>query len=175
EIESVSSTDSIINSNCSNTSENMKRDQNDTIIASFQGSNESSSGIILPVAINEPPSGTTTPISQSPSNIPSYEMSFFDNANELEREGTPSRIPQRVTFNTSNDRKSPSPIRIENIQQLVVSTLSSNQSLRLSNLRVTTPLVENRNSGSSLENPYNFFQITQYSCIFDPLASLDPF
>ncbi|CAG8471574.1 1705_t:CDS:2, partial [Funneliformis caledonium] len=59
------------------------------------------------------------------------ETSFFDNANKLERGGTSSKIPQSVTFNTSNDR-------------------------RLSNLRVTTPSVGNTNSGSSLGNPYNF-------------------
>ncbi|CAG8733953.1 17304_t:CDS:2, partial [Funneliformis caledonium] len=101
-------------------------------------------------------------------------MSFFDNANELERGGIPSRIPRKVTFNTSNDRRSPFPIRVENIQQLVASTLSSNQSSRPSNLRVTTPSVGNTNSGLSLGNPYNFFQATQYSRIFDPLVPLDP-
>jgi len=214
EIESISSTNSIINSNCSDTSENMERDQNDTIIAPFQGSNESSLGMTLPVAMYGPPSGTTT--SQPPSNIPSYVQprqpylgdrrqydeeendtyapnydiqfgyindddetlqgtSFFDNANELERGRTPSRIPRRVAFNTNNDRRSPSPVRVENVQQLVASTLSSNQSSRPSNVRVTTPLIENTNSGSSLGNPYNFSQATQYSRIFDPLAPLDPF
>ncbi|CAG8666629.1 14322_t:CDS:2 [Funneliformis caledonium] len=101
-------------------------------------------------------------------------ISFFDNTNELKRGGTPSRIRRRVTFNTRNDRRSPSSIRVENVQQLVASTLSSNQSSRLSNLRVTTPSVGNTNSGSSLENPYNFSQATQYSRMFNPLASLDP-
>ncbi|CAG8671381.1 5256_t:CDS:1, partial [Funneliformis caledonium] len=72
EIESVSSTDSIINSNCSDTSENIERDQNDTIIVPFQGSNKSSPEMTLPVAIYRPPSGTTIPITQSLSNIPSY-------------------------------------------------------------------------------------------------------
>ncbi|CAG8727047.1 5858_t:CDS:2, partial [Funneliformis caledonium] len=179
------------------------------------GSNKSSLGMTLPVAIYEPPSGTTT--SQPLFNILSYvqlrqlylgdrrqydeeendtyapdyeqnilfgyvndddetlqETSFFDNTNKLERGGTPSRIPRRVTFNTSNDRRSLSPIRVENIQQLVTLTLSSNQSLRPSNLRVTTLSVGNTNSGSSLGNPYNFSQTTQHSCIFDPLASLNP-
>ncbi|CAG8698499.1 17917_t:CDS:2, partial [Funneliformis caledonium] len=163
EIESVSSTDSIINSNCSDTSENMERDQNDTIIVPFQGSNESSPGMTLPVAMYGSPSGTTTP--QPSSNILLYGTSFFDNANKLERGGIPSRIPQRVTFNTSNDRRSPSSIRVENVQQLVASTLSSNQSSRPSNLRVTTPSVGNTNSGSSLGNPYNFSQATQYSLL----------
>ncbi|CAG8703832.1 5745_t:CDS:2, partial [Funneliformis caledonium] len=164
EIESISSTDSIINSNCSDTSENMERDQNNIIIASFQGSNESSLGMTLPVVMYGSLSGTTTP--QLPFNIPSRQYdeeendiytpdykqnilfgyvnnddktlqgtSFFDNTNELEREGIPSRIPRRVTFNTRNDRRSPSPVRVENIQQLVASTLSSNQSSRPSNLR----------------------------------------
>ncbi|CAG8728092.1 16774_t:CDS:2 [Funneliformis caledonium] len=64
----------------------------------------------LSVAIYELLSGTTTPISQPPSNITSYETFFFDNANELEREGTPSRIPRKVTFNTSNDMRSLSPV-----------------------------------------------------------------
>ncbi|CAG8700606.1 7957_t:CDS:2, partial [Funneliformis caledonium] len=179
------------------------------------GSNESSLGMTLPVAMYGSPSGTTIP--QPPSNIPSYvqprqpylgdrrqydeeendiyapdyeqnilfeyvndddetlqETSFFDNTNELKRGGTPSRIPRRVTFNTSNDRRSLSSVRVENVQQLVASTLSSNQSSRPSNLRVTTPSVGNTNSGSSLENPYNFSQATQYSHIFDPLAPLNP-
>ncbi|CAG8577441.1 9089_t:CDS:2 [Funneliformis caledonium] len=183
-----------------------------------EGSNESSPGMTLPIAMNRPSSGTTTPIPQPPSNIPSYiqpqqsylrdrrqydeeenvtyapdyeqnilfgytnyddetlqETSFFDNANELERGGTPSRIPRRVTFNTSNDRRSPSPVRVENVQQLVASTLSSNQSSRPSNLRITTLSVRNTNSESSLGNPYNFSQATQYSRIFDPLVPLDPF
>ncbi|CAG8544656.1 8701_t:CDS:2 [Funneliformis caledonium] len=39
------------------------------------------------------------------------ETSFFDNANELERE-TPSKIPQRVTFYTDNNRRSPFPRRV---------------------------------------------------------------
>ncbi|CAG8668702.1 6399_t:CDS:2, partial [Funneliformis caledonium] len=142
-------------------SENMERDQNDTIIAPFQESNESFPGMTLPVAMYGPPSETTIP--QPPSNIPLYETSFFDNTNELERGGTPSRIPRRVTFNTSNDRRSPFPVRVENVQQLVASILSSNQSSRPSNLRVTTPSVGNTNSGSSLGNPYNFSQATQYS------------
>ncbi|CAG8723335.1 16409_t:CDS:2, partial [Funneliformis caledonium] len=216
EIESVSSTDSIINSNCSDTSENMERNQNDTIIAPFQGSNESFSGMILPVTMYGSPSGTTTP--QPLSNIqsyiqprqlylgdrkqydeeendtyvPDYEQNilfgyvnddnetlqgtfFFDNANELKKGGILSRIPRRVTFNTSNNRRFPSPVRTENVQQLVALTLSSNQSLRLSNLRVTTPSVGNTNSRSLLGNPYNFSQATQYSHIFDPLALLDSF
>ncbi|CAG8696541.1 12080_t:CDS:2 [Funneliformis caledonium] len=153
----------------------MERDQNDTIIAPFQGSNESSSGMTLPVAMYGPPSGTTTLIPQPLSYIPSYETSFFDNANELERGGTPNRIPRRVAFNTSNNRRSLSPVRVENVQQLVALTLSSNQSSRPSNLRVITPLVGNINSGLSLENPYNFSQTTQYSHIFDFLVPLDPF
>ncbi|CAG8611233.1 11620_t:CDS:2, partial [Funneliformis caledonium] len=93
------------------------------------GSNESSPGMTLSVATYKSPSGTTTPIPQPPSNIPSYRTSFFDNANELERGGTPNRIPQRVTFNTT-------------------STLSSNQSSRPSNLRITTLSVGNINSGN---------------------------
>ncbi|CAG8764163.1 16191_t:CDS:2, partial [Funneliformis caledonium] len=119
--------------NCSDTSENMKRDQNDTIIAPFQGSNESSPGMTLPVTIYRPPLGTTTPIPQPSSNILSY---------------TQLRQPYL------RDR--------------------SNQSSRPSNSRVTTPLVGNTNSDSSLGNPYNFSQVTQYSRIFDPLAPLDP-
>ncbi|CAG8647406.1 7612_t:CDS:2, partial [Funneliformis caledonium] len=185
EIKSVSSIDSIINSNYSDISENIERDQNDTIIAPFQESNESSSGMTLPLVMYGPLSGTTT--SQLPSNIPLYVqlrqlylrdrrqydkeendtyasdyeqnilfeyvndddktlqgISFFNNANELERGRTPSRIPRRVTFNTT-------------------SILSSNHSSRPSNLRVTTPSVGNTNSGSSLGNPYNFSQATQYS------------
>ncbi|CAG8654797.1 14589_t:CDS:2 [Funneliformis caledonium] len=62
----------------------------------------------LPVTMNGPPSGTTTPIPQLPFNISSYGTSFFDNTNELERGGTPSKIPQKVTFNTSNDRSNSS-------------------------------------------------------------------
>ncbi|CAG8650400.1 16729_t:CDS:2, partial [Funneliformis caledonium] len=61
--------------NCSDTSENIKRDQNDTIIASFQKSNESFPGITLPVAMNGLPLRTTTPIPQLLSNIPSYVQS----------------------------------------------------------------------------------------------------
>ncbi|CAG8442198.1 2170_t:CDS:2 [Funneliformis caledonium] len=100
----------------------------------------------LPVATYRSPLGTTTLIPQPPSNISSYnilfgyindddktlqETSFFDNANELE---------------------------VENVQQLVASTLFSNQLSRPSNLRVTTPSVRNTNSESSLENPYNFLK-----------------
>ncbi|CAG8725019.1 6624_t:CDS:2 [Funneliformis caledonium] len=97
--------------------------------------------------------------------------SFFDNANELERGGTSNRIPRRVTFNTSNNRRSLSPVRVENVQQLVALTLSSNQSSRPSNFRVMTSPVGNTNNGLSLENPYNFFQATQYSHIFNPLST----
>ncbi|CAG8667718.1 4742_t:CDS:1, partial [Funneliformis caledonium] len=50
----------------------IERDQNDIIIASFQGSNESFLGMTLLIAINRPLSGTTTPISQPLSNSLSY-------------------------------------------------------------------------------------------------------
>ncbi|CAG8738915.1 13871_t:CDS:1, partial [Funneliformis caledonium] len=44
------------------TSENIKRNQNDTIIALFQGSNESSQGTTLPIAMNRLLFRTITPI-----------------------------------------------------------------------------------------------------------------
>ncbi|CAG8440875.1 13085_t:CDS:2 [Funneliformis caledonium] len=115
----------------------MERDQNDTIIAPFQGSNESFPGMTLPVAINGSSSGTTTLIPQPLSNIPSY-------------------VQPRQPY-LEDKRRSSSPIRVKNIQQLVASTLSSNQLSRLSNLRVTTPSVGNTNNGLLLGNPYNFF------------------
>ncbi|CAG8662038.1 2134_t:CDS:1, partial [Funneliformis caledonium] len=58
----INNTDSITNSNYNDMSENMKRDQNDTIIVSFQRSNKSSLGMILLIAMNRLSSGTTTPI-----------------------------------------------------------------------------------------------------------------
>ncbi|CAG8735497.1 5793_t:CDS:2 [Funneliformis caledonium] len=97
----------------------MERDQNDTIIASFQGSNESSPGITLSVAMrqyNEEKNDTYAPdyeqnilfkyINDDDKTL--QKMSFFNNTNELERGGTPSRIPRKVTFNTSNYRSNPS-------------------------------------------------------------------
>ncbi|CAG8661953.1 6642_t:CDS:2, partial [Funneliformis caledonium] len=109
--------------NCSDTSENMERDQNDTIIVPFQRSNESSPGMTLLVAMYGSSSGTTTPTPQPPSNIPSY---------------------------------------VENVQQLVASTLSNNQSSKPSNLRVTTPSVGNINT-TYLQPLVSQLQIGNYS------------
>ncbi|CAG8505285.1 16234_t:CDS:2 [Funneliformis caledonium] len=136
----------------------MEKDQNDTIIAPFQRSNKSSLRMTLPVAMNGPPSGTTTSIPKPPSNILSYvqlrqlylgdrrqydeenndtyKMSFFDNANELERGET-----------------------LKNVQQLVVSILSSNQSSRPSNLRVMT-LSLGSNSSSRGNNTMEYQNVT---------------
>ncbi|CAG8593828.1 17615_t:CDS:2 [Funneliformis caledonium] len=145
----------------------------ESVSTPFQESNESSLGMTLLVTTYRPLSGTTIPIPQSSSNIPSYIQLRQPYLGDR-RGGTSSRIPRRVTFNTSNDRRSLSPVRVENVQQLVALTLSNNQSSRPSNLRVTTPSVGNTNSRSSLENPYNFSQATQYSHIFNPLTPLDP-
>ncbi|CAG8588685.1 9764_t:CDS:1, partial [Funneliformis caledonium] len=69
----------------------------------------------------------------------------------------------------------------ENIQQLITVTVHNNQLLRLSNPRMTTSSVGNKNGRPTLENSfvsnntYNFSQATQYSYVFDSFASLNPF